>query len=53
MMPIARPGEEDRCVWQEIGDLVKTFVVAFAWFCLITITAGSAAALVVLRYMAA
>ena len=49
--PLPNPGEEDQCVWQEIGDWAKALVVALAWFVLIALVSGSAVALVVLRWV--
>ncbi len=49
---IARPGDEDRCVWQEIGNWAKDLAKALTWFLLIALISGSAVALVVLRYIA-
>lgn len=49
---IARPGEEDACVWQEIGDWIKTFAEALMWFALCAVISGTLVSLLVLRYIA-
>lgn len=45
-------GEEDACVWQEIKEWAWAFAEAIFWIFMVGVIAGSAAALVVLRWIA-